>query len=306
MRQITFNLKNYTPLLLHGADAVNDVELRPPSMRGLMRYWFRASLGGAIGDKSITSLYDLESKLFGNTNGSGAISTKIRVTNQEKGKVSLLPHKSGPIRYAFKECSFDVILSAPRPISDQLWQAGINSLLLAITLGGLGQRSRRGYGSLAIQSVSQPNVKYFNPSKYTEIENQLQTIIQGVMDNAIELAKSENIQPVDLPTGIPAFPCASKVAKIWLGPEDKGTPIDRIKDFMSRINELPELGGGNPRHASPLWVKSIPLSSNSSALLMTFLPSKSCCKLDTKSLDNVEKALSVYKGKSISIKGWNI
>ncbi|MCX7840755.1 MAG: type III-B CRISPR module RAMP protein Cmr1, partial [Anaerolineae bacterium] len=42
----TLELQTVTPLFLAGATARGAPELRAPSVRGEMRYWWRAALGG--------------------------------------------------------------------------------------------------------------------------------------------------------------------------------------------------------------------------------------------------------------------
>ena len=47
MQQVTFTLRTITPLFLAGADQTT-AELRAPTFRGLMRYWYRALIGGVV------------------------------------------------------------------------------------------------------------------------------------------------------------------------------------------------------------------------------------------------------------------
>ena len=46
----TFILESVTPLFLGGA--TQKTEPRSASVRGALRYWFRAGLGGALGDEN--------------------------------------------------------------------------------------------------------------------------------------------------------------------------------------------------------------------------------------------------------------
>lgn len=58
---VTFACETVTPLFLGGADPRGEPELRAPSLRGAMRYWFRALLG----EPDPTKLSLREAKVFG-------------------------------------------------------------------------------------------------------------------------------------------------------------------------------------------------------------------------------------------------
>ncbi|GCE15845.1 type III-B CRISPR module RAMP protein Cmr1 [Tengunoibacter tsumagoiensis] len=75
MQEVTFDLQTLTPLFLSGAYPT-DVELRPPSFRGEMRYWLRTLLGGMLGTdtKGLEQVAAIEEQVFGSTErGSGVI-----------------------------------------------------------------------------------------------------------------------------------------------------------------------------------------------------------------------------------------
>lgn len=48
MKELSFKLQVITPLFLSGAQQ-KEAELRPPSIRGALRFWFRAMMGGVVG-----------------------------------------------------------------------------------------------------------------------------------------------------------------------------------------------------------------------------------------------------------------
>jgi hypothetical protein len=49
-------LETITPLFLTGADPRGEPELRAASIRGALRFWLRALLGGVIGDRDLDGL----------------------------------------------------------------------------------------------------------------------------------------------------------------------------------------------------------------------------------------------------------
>ena len=75
MKRLQLTLEAVTPLFLGGAQ--QEAELRPASIRGALRYWLRAALGGVVGQKNLDSLRDWEASVFGDTDNGSA--TVVRV-----------------------------------------------------------------------------------------------------------------------------------------------------------------------------------------------------------------------------------
>lgn len=178
---LTVQLEAVTPLFLAGADPRGAPELRAASIRGALRFWFRALLGGVIGDDNLDALRKAESAVFGSTNSASPVVVQVR-----HGQLSLQPfsriaawndrtrsyHKPG-IAYLFFAArgtrnepernaidtgsSFELVLSKWAGIGasgDQALQQVYAALWLLTHFGGLGARSRRGAGSLQVTHVS--------------------------------------------------------------------------------------------------------------------------------------------------------
>jgi len=77
-------LEAVTPLFLGGADPRGEPELRAASIRGALRFWLRALLGGVIGDKDLDALRKAESAVFGSTD-TGASPVVVRIRNLSRG-----------------------------------------------------------------------------------------------------------------------------------------------------------------------------------------------------------------------------
>jgi len=164
-------LETITPLFLTGADPRGEPELRATSIRGALRFWLRALLGGVIGDKDLDALRKAESAVFGSTD-TGASPVVVRIRNLSRGApipFSALAGKQGlsylffaargtqnePERKAIPAgSSFELELSLRAGVQDQdaLLKA-YAALWLLTHLGGLGARSRRGAGSLQVTQV---------------------------------------------------------------------------------------------------------------------------------------------------------
>lgn len=73
MESITFTCETITPMLMHGADG-SSAELRPASIKGILRFWWRA----IHGDLSLEELHEKEGKIFGSTDKRSSFSIKIK------------------------------------------------------------------------------------------------------------------------------------------------------------------------------------------------------------------------------------
>jgi CRISPR-associated protein Cmr1 len=168
MQSITFECEVITPMFLAGADG-STPELRPPSIKGALRFWWRA-LNGHL---PLGELKTREAAIFGGTDNGGKRSIVIiqaKPINIKTGVEILVPHKSFMKATAFKanETTFEVKLSLMKTVKDVSNTFEIMNLeklkslfLITATLGGFGKRSRRGMGSVNIikcsEQFKQPN-----------------------------------------------------------------------------------------------------------------------------------------------------
>jgi CRISPR-associated protein Cmr1 len=125
---------------MYGADGKTP-ELRPASIKGVMRFWWRA----INGDLPLDKLKKQEDEIFGSTEKRSSFS--IRVNEDLKSKKEYpLPHKKTYQQSAFKENqTFQVIFRGKN------LELISNIFKLSTLLGGFGQRSRRGFGSIRIK-----------------------------------------------------------------------------------------------------------------------------------------------------------
>jgi len=134
-------------------------ELRAASIRGAMRFWFRAMAGAVTDDPR--EVYKLESEVFGNTEKKSKVVVRVIRQFQIKefskcferklvnyigyglygmsghpDKKSLINEAKFEIKYPYPEFKF--------PIAYSLW--------FIQNIGGFGARSRKGFGSVSIVS----------------------------------------------------------------------------------------------------------------------------------------------------------
>lgn len=301
MRELRVRLETVTPLLLHGADG-RTPELRPPSFRGAMRYWWRAALGGIIGDENLETLHKLEGAVFGNPECGSLISLRLGMLNVQETNVYLLPHKNKVSKKGLVG-TFELILSQLRHDDALVWDAACASLELALTFGGIGQRSRRGYGTLRVVEASDVRVKKF-PTTKRGWEAHIRRVAKQSIEAAAQLAveKSPDVKWARVHNRA-TYPCATNAGLIWLYDLQKvHSPIDAVSTFMLQARNKRALGGINPRQASPLWVRPIQMNS-SYGLLCTVLTSD----FRGANYEYVEDFLKNLEGEPLplEVRGWN-
>jgi CRISPR-associated protein Cmr1 len=176
MQTITFTCETITPMFLSGADG-STPELRPPSIKGALRFWWRAMNGELAPNEIYLNLKDAEQYVFGGVGGFEIGSDKrvgskskftVRVSNISNDVVKSISkvdfNEKRGLEYffyliaagmtqnnqAFTRAKFDVIITAYE--EEDLLQACASFWLLTY-FGGLGSRARRGAGSFEICSV---------------------------------------------------------------------------------------------------------------------------------------------------------
>ena len=167
-QEITKELTFITQALLAGADQ-NAPEIRAPSIRGALRWWFRVLAGGR-------DVREEEEELFGGVHGSdGPVASAISVrvedaaikNNQEA--VPLPPntpmgyigyfaqvsgnkqgvHRTEAGHYIGESSTFTLKIRAVRPVRPERWARLEEAVRAFVWVGALGLRATRGFGRLA-------------------------------------------------------------------------------------------------------------------------------------------------------------
>jgi CRISPR-associated protein Cmr1 len=148
-------LNTISPMFLTGADTRTPDDLRAPSIRGQIRYWFRALEGANTPD--IEELWKLEKKLLGSTSGGSQVSVRFFKAppdpfdeGKDVERKAMLPHRSDPVERSLQKA---IKIDTPfrlnlvtRPGVDVPPQV-LNACAVWLLLGGLGKRSRRMFGA---------------------------------------------------------------------------------------------------------------------------------------------------------------
>lgn len=183
MKKVVFECETVTPMFLAGADGVTP-ELRPPSIKGMMRFWWRALNGHLVGT-DFRELKKKEAEIFGSSDEKIGRSRFNLNVNKKLNKNDIIeslwkeiPNKpmtsrtgnkyNVPTNYeGISYLLYSTLMVSERPYiksgtsfsiqilsyDEKILQDSINSLYVLALLGGLGTRNRRGAGSFRVRKI---------------------------------------------------------------------------------------------------------------------------------------------------------
>lgn len=199
MRNIRAVYQVVTPLFMGGANPVNNAELRPPSFKGVMRFWYRAVTLPKYKDWS--EVKKKEQELFGSMDRQAKFLLKL----QPDGKVQtfgpehnmpgngksylgyglIKPERNQKTVRAFiqQNLRFSVTLTFRKTI-DEPDCNDLKKALQALGLfGGLGARSRRGFGSVCLESLEQGGEEIWSaPQNAAELREKIESFLNELGD----------------------------------------------------------------------------------------------------------------------------
>ena len=193
IRRIDATFRVTTPMFCGGADAKN-AELRLPSLKGVLRYWWRA-LAWSDCDGDLGKIKKKEDDLFGSAEG-GQSRVQMRFLKSpspslcDAGQVLRAPGvgygtrylgygvmKAGELTRACSGHGLDFTVQMRVSSASEPSVALLKSAVIAVgCLSGIGAKSRKGYGSLTIRSLVVDKESFPTPSSLME----LRTTIAGL------------------------------------------------------------------------------------------------------------------------------
>jgi len=192
MEEVTFELETVTPLFIAGADQRNieNEGLRAPSLRGLLRWWFRAIMGGvefSLGNLNLKSVKEEEERIWGTTERQSKVSLSVapvslRVSTfqniRERG-IRYLSYGVYDRPYIDFGSRFKIHIFFKRSMSDEERKKVIATLWLLLNLGNVGSKSRKGFGSLRItRDVIIDEMEFKNLDNLEKLEEYLRNNIE--------------------------------------------------------------------------------------------------------------------------------
>ncbi len=295
-----------SPLWLGTARASTaSTRVRVPPLRGALRFWFRA----LCGEQNLTELAQQESALFGSTKQGSRVLISLRGTAigkpcpvaKPQGK-SIPPTGHGYLGYSFFVNKRDPhllnqswSLRMHLPTDTGLAQQAEAALWVFLHLGGLGMRSRRGYGSVQYRGQEDTTTCAFR--QYRASFDSAQALAEELAEG---LSAARTILAGKTPNGSPAYPVLdpawAKVAVLnfsvakpsealdkagrayfdwrignnYTAPNNQGTGLDQKHVYIKRKElGLPLKGVTGNRLASPLFFKTFQLAQNCFTVVLT-------------------------------------
>jgi len=283
-------LETVTPLFLGGSDPRGSPELRTASFRGALRFWLRALLGGILGDKP-AEIFRHESQVFGSTDHASPI--KLRLQAKREGlkwdEYNPLLHKPDhEVRFRFKgfvpNQSFEIHLLGQ---NQQAVEQAKKALQLLCYLGGLGRRSRRGFGSLQITEGELA----LTAGTARELADALKRQINSILPSSFAALPNAPRFPVLHPDWAQIKVCCREFES-W---------EEAIRLIMQNAHNYknPALGNATPRQASPVHVHVTRLSAGKFALVLTTMLSQLNPILSGADRQKLVDFLDAFKGEVI-------
>ena len=171
-----------TPMFCAGADQ-QKAELRLASFKGALRFWWRSTMWGKVNDGA--DLQQKEAELFGSSDqkiGQSKVRMRLTEVNLQKAKKVKEVWEDGRLlgahylAYGVMEAfssakkgtkageltrpmipggNFTVQLRLAPNLSDKQREQVQNALILLGSIGGMGSKSRKGFGSLTLTELKQ-------------------------------------------------------------------------------------------------------------------------------------------------------
>lgn len=184
MEERVYKCTIVTPMFIAGANG-RAAELRAPSLKGVLRYWWRAMNGHLC----ISKLNDKEGKLFGNSRENNQTKSKIlirlianqnliiskknfpqyNVSTTVRGRniqfnilnylaFGIYDFRNGLIRnYYQPNGSFQIKITYDNGLNQNDIEEIEKALYLSSLIGGLGSKTRNGFGKFFIENFSYTN-----------------------------------------------------------------------------------------------------------------------------------------------------
>lgn len=234
-------------MFLAGADGQTP-ELRAPSIKGAMRFWWRA-LNGHLDEGDLRKQ---ELKIFGGVLNGAAQRSNVLIqlfkTPHHISTVELLPHKEDKRHRSPRPCfppgeEFIVEIRLVNNNHTQLIQIEALFKIMAI-LGGLGKRSRRGCGSFQIIEIN--SSPYQTPETIEEILKLCKVINPQFSFSAN--ADYPIIMDIKIGNSVKTVKEIGEISHVV----KMSDPSRNHENYNSSV------GAGNPRFASPIYISILP------------------------------------------------
>jgi CRISPR-associated protein Cmr1 len=198
MKTIKATYRINTPMFIGGADTQGDSEIRMSSFKGALQFWWRALAYGRF-DGDLQKIKKEEEEIFGSTERQAKILFSLspeKLSTNKSGSIHPKLQKSSGLLYlGYGVCEsfghkkkgqlkrsciepmqdFTVQICSKEEIDSNI----IRALQMLGLVGGLGSKSRKGYGSLTLMLLKKNEDEIYSvPSNPEELKKVIQSIMQ--------------------------------------------------------------------------------------------------------------------------------
>ncbi|MEQ9714980.1 MAG: type III-B CRISPR module RAMP protein Cmr1 [Candidatus Asgardarchaeum sp.] len=257
MHSAEFTLEAVTPIFMYGADT-NVPEIRASAIKGLLRWWFRAILGGVKFSQGIYKGNVLlekvkeEEKIWGTTNEKSKVIVKVFPIKLYKKpfpillKGERLRERGKGIKYlgfgvSNKVCitygsKIKITIAFRSRVSRMEENKVLASLWLLLNLGNIGSRCRRGFGSLRVEKdITIDEIEFRSPANVNDLEKYLKAGVQKCLD--LFGWKGVSVETQSLPEFSMIVP---KFWKMKILDDIYSSPLEAINELGIKIREYRE------------------------------------------------------------------
>ena len=296
---ITATYRIVTPMFIGDAQQ-KATGISPASVKGALRFWWRALNWGRIRvDKSsdadaLKQLHEEEGCLYGTATDKGKASL-IRLQldtssvssqqnsdwpisgNDPSGYLGMGLWKTGttPAReYITEKQSFKLLLIFNKTDLRQEQLEQIKDTLLAWGLfGGLGSRSRRAFGSVAIENINSENYQFNNIEAYQKIVGKLfkKYCYEEIAETPFSSLNNETIISISKNLEGEARKIHATLGQSFK--DYRGQPSD-LRGAKKKVFGLPLTDVSEERRASPLLFHIHPIGEQQFTSTVLFLPAE--------------------------------
>lgn len=291
MHKLTATFRIVTPMFIAGADQ-KKAELRVPSIKGALRFWWRALNWSRIrndlndDNSALAALKKQEADLFGDADVKGQsavlIKLKDRLSNGVSGNVMLQHNARKYLGYGLfamgdhgervavaEGKAFSISILIKNDFHERLREQLVESIQALGFLGGLGSRSRNGFGALSIQQLGDDKFRFDSPDKYKGKLTQLLNLQSRVEETAPYTAITHDSRIVFGSLGE-----TSEIAHCYLDSIYRDFRMARQHEPRKKFFGLPLDGyDDNNRRASPLLFHVHPVGDRFLPVIL-YLPAK--------------------------------
>lgn len=270
METIEATFKVVTPMFMSGANQ-SHAELRLASIKGALRFWWRALAWGRL-NGDVAEIRRQENELFGSTaTGQAGVLMKLSVDDTSTTQPQFANYP-GAIYLGYgvmdfkgqltRPCippplQFKVTLRFKKGISHKQIESVHGALVALGTLGALGSKARKGYGSVVLHEIKSL-IPIAIPRNTAELKKTLADLLRQSQQidsppyTAISKATSVSVFPsaLDPLTLLDKIGRAMQLYRSW-GRNGKVNGEDALRNFPDDHHDMHKAAGGGSVNRHP-------------------------------------------------------